>query len=587
MSRRREFIGSLAAAAVCNPSLFARAHVVDEINATRPVIQGANVAATVHPLASLAAVSMYKLGGNAIDAAAAAALCLGVVDGHNSGIGGGCLILVHLADGTCHAIDGRETAPRLAHKNMYLRSGVADVQLSQDGPLACGVPGQIAALKSVHSRFGALPWQDLFEPAIRAAHDGIAMSSAVALSIKNEEQVLRNFKSSTDVLFKAGGMPYSTGDHWVQRDLSRTLENIAKHGEGWFYQGEFADRCSRHIQEHGGVLDAYDFRNYQAKDRQVLQTEYRGHRVLGFPPPSSGGLHILQMLQILGRFSMKQVSESGRTTRFYHILAEAMKLAFADRAYYLGDSDFVDVPEFLSSQEYTNDLAKKIDLTKATNVAGHLPSQGATLDDEKKHTTHLSTADRHGNWVALTATVNTSWGNKMIVPGFGVMLNNEMDDFSVSPGVPNAFGLIGSEANSVEPGKRPLSSMSPSIVLDSKWEPILACGAAGGPRIINATLQTIVRCLDYGMNIGDAIRESRIHHQWQPNSLYCESSLGDAYNPNLLNDALVDQLRDLGHNVKVSGSLAVAQGVQRVKGTGIIEAACDPRSGGRAAMMES
>lgn len=587
MSRRREFIGSLAAVAMCNPTLFTRAHAADEISATRPVIQGANVAATVHPLASLAAVSMYKRGGNAIDAAAAAALCLGVVDGHNSGIGGGCLILVRLGDGTCYAIDGRETAPRLAHKNMYLRSGVADVKLSQDGPLACGAPGQIAALKSVHSRFGALPWQDLFEPAIRAAHDGIAMPSSVAVSIKNEEQALRSFKSSTDVLFKAGGTPYIAGEHWVQRDLARTLENIAKHGEKWFYQGEFADRCSQYIKEQGGVLDADDFRNYHAKDRQVLQTEYRGHKVLGFPPPSSGGLHILQMLQMLGRFSMKEVSDSGRTASFYHLLAEAMKLAFADRAYYLGDSDFVDVPEFLSSQEYTSDLAKKIDLTKAADVAGHLPSQGATLDDEKKHTTHLSTADRHGNWVALTATVNTSWGNKMIVPGFGVMLNNEMDDFSVSPGVPNAFGLIGSQANSVEPGKRPLSSMSPSIVLDSKGEPILACGAAGGPRIINATLQTIVRCLDYGMNIGDAIRESRIHHQWQPNTLYCEGSLGGDYNAKILNDALIAQLRDLGHNVKVSGSLAVAQGVQRVKSTGIVEAACDPRSGGRAAMMEN
>lgn len=587
MSRRREFIGSLAAAAVCNPSLFACAHVLDEISATRPVIQGANVAATVHPLASLAAVSMYKLGGNAIDAAAAAALCLGVVDGHNSGIGGGCLILVRLADGTCYAIDGRETAPRLAHKNMYLRSGVADVKLSQDGPLACGVPGQIAALKSVHSRFGALPWQDLFDPAIRAAHDGIAMSSAVAASIKSEEQVLRNFKSSTDVLFQRGGTPYSAGDHWVQRDLARTLENVAKHGEEWFYQGEFADRCSRHIKEQGGVLDADDFKNYHAKDRQVLKTEYRGYKVLGFPPPSSGGLHILQMLQMLGRFSMKEISESGRTARFYHLLTEAMKLAFADRAYYLGDSDFVDVPDFLTTQEYTNDLASKIDLTKATQVAGHLPSRATSLDDEKKHTTHLSTADRHGNWVALTATVNTSWGNKMIVPGFGVMLNNEMDDFSVSPGVPNAFGLIGSEANSVEPGKRPLSSMSPSIVLDSKGAPILACGAAGGPRIINATLQTIVRCLDYEMKISDAIRESRIHHQWQPDTLYCEGSLGGAYDAKLLNDGLIEQLRVLGHKVKVSGSLAVAQGVQRVKGTDIIEAACDPRSGGRAAMMEN
>lgn len=587
MTRRREFIGGIVAAAACAPSLMNRVRADEVISMTKPVIQGRSVAATVHPLASLAAVSMYKQGGNAIDAAAAAALCLGVVDGHNSGIGGGCLILVRLADGSSYAIDGRETAPRLAHKNMYLRDGVGDVKLSQDGPLACGVPGQIAALKSVHSRFGALPWQDLFEPAIRAARDGIAMSSAVAASVKSEEQVLRNFKSSADVLFKADGTPYGAGDHWAQRDLARTLDNIAKNGDGWFYQGEFADRCSRFIKEHGGVLEAQDFRDYRAMDRPVLTTEYRGNKVLGFPPPSSGGLHILQMLQMLGRFSMKEVCESGRSARFYHLLTEAMKLAFADRAYYLGDSDFVDVPDFLSSQQYTDELAGRIDLNKATHVAGHLSSQGTALDDEKKHTTHLSTADRHGNWVALTATVNTSWGNKMIVPGMGVMLNNEMDDFSVSPGVPNAFGLIGSEANSVEPGKRPLSSMSPSIVLDSAGDPILACGAAGGPRIINATLQTIVKCLDYGLGVGDAIRESRIHHQWQPNTLFCEGSLGGTYNAKLLNDDLTKQLQELGHNVKISGSLAVAQGVQRVKGTEEFEAACDPRSGGRAAALES
>ncbi|MFN7290963.1 MAG: gamma-glutamyltransferase, partial [Pirellula sp.] len=553
MTKRREFLSSLAAVAACGPTLMNRARADEVNNMTKPVIRGRSVAATVHPLASLAAASMFKLGGNAVDAAAAAALCLGVVDGHNSGIGGGCLILIRLADGSTHAIDGRETAPRLAHKNMYLRNGVGDVKLSQDGPLACGVPGQIAALKSAHSRFGKLPWQDLFEPAIRAAHDGIAMSSAVAASIKNEEQVLRGFASSSAVLFKADGAPYVADDHWVQKDLAETLKNIANKGDVWFYQGEFADRCSRFIKEQGGILESKDFSDYRAKDRPVLKSEYRGNQVLGFPPPSSGGLHILQMLQMLGCFSMKEVSESGRTARFYHLLAEAMKLAFADRAFYLGDSDFVEVPSFLASIEYTNELARKIDLSKATKVAGHISSQGASLDDEKKHTTHLSTADSQGNWVALTATVNTSWGNKMVVPGTGVMMNNEMDDFSVSPGVPNAFGLIGSEANSVEPGKRPLSSMSPSIVLDSGGIPVLACGAAGGPRIINATLQTIVRCLDYGMSVGDAIAESRVHHQWQPDTLFCEGSLVGSYQANLVNEQLIGELKKRGHNVKVSG----------------------------------
>lgn len=591
LTNRRLFLGGLATGAACLPSFWDRARAEDVNSLTKPVVRGGSVAATVHPIASLAATSMFRKGGNAVDAAVAAALCLGVVDGHNSGIGGGCLILIRLANGTTCAIDGRETAPRRAHKNMYVRDGVGDVKLSQDGPLACGVPGQIAALSSAHSRFGKLPWQDLFEPAIRAARDGIAVSGAVASSIKNEEKVLKNFPSSMAVLFKGNGNPYSAGEHWVQKDLAGTLERLAENGPEWFYKGEFADRCARFLQEHGGVLESSDFASYQAKDRPILRTEYRGHQVLGFPTPSSGGLHILQMLQMLGRFSMRDVSESGRTVGFYHLLAEAMKLAFADRAYYLGDSDFVNVPTFLSSLDYTNELASKIDLSQSTKVAGHLPSQGTALDDNKKHTTHLSTADSQGNWVALTATVNTSWGNKMVVPGTGVMLNNEMDDFSISPGVPNAFGLIGSEANSIEPGKRPLSSMSPSIVLDTMGIPILSCGAAGGPRIINATLQTIVRCIDYGMSIGDSIRESRVHHQWQPDTLYCEGSLGGPYQAKATNEPLIGELKKLGHNVKLSGSLAVAQGVQRIpvpdsKDSAMLEAACDPRAGGRAAGME-
>jgi gamma-glutamyltranspeptidase/glutathione hydrolase len=531
-------------------------------------------------------MKMIEQGGNAVDAAVAAALCLGVVDGHNSGIGGGCLILIRLADGTTHAIDGRETAPRLAHRDMYLRNGVGDVQLSQDGPLACGVPGQIAALYSMHSRFGKLPWSDLFEPAIRSAIDGVPVSNGVAASIKNELRVLSRFSSSAAVLLNADGTGIDAGQTLVQQDLGCTLEKIAEQGPGWFYEGEFADKCSRYLRQEGGIIEKSDFSAYKSKDRTVLETSYRGYRVLGFPPPSSGGLHVLQMLQMLSRFTMQDVSVTGRTAGFYHLLAEAMKLAFADRAYYLGDSDFVDIPSFLGSTTYTDELAAKIDLRHASIVPGHLPSQALQLDDEKKHTTHLSTADDQGNWVALTATVNTSWGNKMMVPGTGVMLNNQMDDFSISPGVPNAFGLIGSSANAVEPGKRPLSSMSPTIVLNASGAPVLACGAAGGPRIINATLQIVIRCIDYGMNVGDAISESRIHHQWQPDTLMCEASLGTSYRPDLRNEGLIAELKSFGHNIKVSDALGVAQGVQRIDESGTLEAACDVRAGGRAAAVE-
>ena len=586
IDRRTLLSGALASAAYCRSALGGSSAQPIE-GRTAPFISGRSVAATVHPLASLAAVGMIERGGNAIDAATAAALCLGVVDGHNSGIGGGCLILLRLANGETHAIDGRETAPRRAHKDMYLRNGTGNVTLSQDGPLACGVPGQIAALHLTHERFGQLPWQDLFEPAIRAAREGIDMPASVSASIKNELKTLVKFPSSAKVLLQADGKPLETGQRFVQKDLAMTLEKIAIQGVDWFYQGEFADRCSQFLKTQGGIMDDRDFRDYRAKERSVLNTKYRGRTVLGFPPPSSGGMHIAQMLQILSTFSIKEVSESGRTSGFYHLLAEAMKLAFADRAHYLGDSDFVEVPSFLITRDYTDELAKKIDLSKASKVPGHLLTTASGLDDDKKHTTHFSVADRLGNWVSLTATVNTSWGSKIIVPGTGVMLNNEMDDFSISPGVPNAFGLIGSEANAVAPGKRPLSSMSPTIVLDADGSPMLACGAAGGPRIINATLQTIIRCMDYDMPIADALRESRIHHQWQPDSLFCEGSIGGVYRPGQTNDKLLDELKSMGHNVKTSGALAVAQGIKRLGGTNVLEAACDPRAGGRAAGTES
>jgi gamma-glutamyltranspeptidase / glutathione hydrolase len=546
------------------------------------VASGSNVAATVNPVASEAAAKMFSQGGNAIDAAIAAALCLSVVDGHNSGIGGGCFILIRLADGSLQAIDGRETAPALSHKDMFLRNGTADVKLSQDGPLACGVPGFIAALHSAHQRFGKLPWGDLFEPAIRAAAQGHTVTNSTYQSIKNEADVLRRFPASASILLKPDGSFYQVGETLIQSDLAKTLSQIAKKGRDWFYQGEFAERCAKHIREQGGLLSKADFAAYQAKDRKPLRYSYRGHEIIGFPTPSSGGIHIQQMLQMLSRFSLTEIDPKGRSARFYHLLAEAMKLAFADRAFYLGDADYVEVPSFLTDSSYTDELARRIDLNRATDVPGHMPTNANGIDDGKKHTTHMTTADANGNWVALTATVNTGWGNKMIVPGTGVVLNDEMDDFSISPGVPNAFGLIGSHANAVEPGKRPLSSMSPTIVLNESGEPVLTCGAAGGPRIINATLQVVIRSLDFQMSIGDALAESRVHHQWQPNILSCEGGLGGPFQRTAPDNSLIKELQAMGHQAKPHASIAIAQGIQRAKDSKSLIAACDPRSEGRA-----
>lgn len=588
MITRRHLLGQMAAGAVIAPAWSFGQEQRGATDSLQRVAEGSHVAATVHPIASQGSIEMLRKGGNAIDAAVAAAVCLSVVDGHNSGIGGGCLMLVRMADGSVHAIDGREKAPASATRDMFLRNGLADVKLSQDGPLACGVPGMIAALHSAHSRFGKLPWGDLFEPAIRAARDGHPMSRSTAASIKNEENVLKRFAASREVLFKSDGSNYAIGEKWVQSDLAKTLELIAKKGVEYFYHGEFASRCAKHLFEQGGALTEQDFASYRAIDRVPLKATYRGYTVLGFPPPSSGGLHIQQMLQMLSHFPVQKLSQEDGGLPFYHVLAESMKLAFADRAFYLGDSDFVEIPAFLTEGLYTDELAKRIQLDRASYVAGHLPSKSKEADDGKKHTTHMTIADASGNWVAMTATVNTGWGNKMIVPGTGVVLNDEMDDFSISPGVPNAFGLIGSAANAIEPGKRPLSSMSPTMVLDAMGRPRLTCGAAGGPRIINATLQNVVRVLDLGMDIGEAIASSRLHHQWQPDVLSCEASLGSLYKREANGEnPILDALKKLGHDVKISGSIAVAQGIECLPSTesGRFKwrGACDPRADGRVA----
>ena len=542
------------------------------------VATGANVAATVHPLASQAALNAFRQGGNAIDAAVAAALCLGVVDGHNSGIGGGCLMLIRTQAGAVHAIDGRETAPAAASANMYVRNGKAVPELSQTGALACGVPSQVAALKLAHDKLGTLKWSTLFEPAIDAAENGYAIGSATHNAIAGEQSDLAKFDASRTVLLKQDGSVPKVGEILRQPDLALTLRQIAKHGSVWFYKGEFAKLAVEYLDKHAGLISLADFENYKAIERSCIKTIYRDYQVIGFPTPSSGGIHIAQMLNMLSRFDVANIYAKSKG-EFFHLLAECMKRAFADRAHWLGDSDFVDVPKFLVDPEYAAKLASDIQLDKASTSITH---GNVVNDDSKKHTTHLTTADALGNWVALTSTVNTTWGCKVMIPGTGVMLNNQMDDFSISPGVPNAFGLIGSEANAIAPNKRPLSSMSPTIVLSKDGTPVLTCGAAGGPKIINATLQNIVRCIDLGQSIDQSIASARIHQQWRPDVVYHEPNLGGVRQPlksqNPSSTEVSSYLERLGHPLKISNSLAIAQGIQQTE-HGLL-AASDPRTDG-------
>lgn len=510
-------------------------------------------AATVQPVATDAAIAAIKKGGNAIDGAIAAALTLGVVDGHNSGIGGGCFMLIRLANGRFVALDGREVAPAKATRDMFLRDGKADPSLSQSGPLAVGVPGSLAAYDYAARNFGKRPLKEHLENAAKIAAEGFSLDATYAGRLTGSARELKQFGGA---FLKPNGSLYQCGEIMKQPDLARSYRAIAEQGIKWFYGGEFAERAAT----IGGLLTAEDFKDYELKLRKPIRSTYRGYEIVGFPPPSSGGVHVAQILNILE--SRPREREIGAA--FIHRASEAMKLAFADRAYWLGDPDFTKVPERLTSKSYARELAGRISARHASTVATHGDP------GERKHTTHFSVADGEGNWVACTATVNTSFGCKVVVPGTGIVLNNQMDDFAIQPGVANYFGLIGAEANAVAPRKRPLSSMSPTMVLKA-GKPILAVGAAGGPTIISQTLLTIVYTLDFGMPLEEAMAATRFHHQWRPDELRIEKKAGAD---------VIEALEKLGHKVSPVASLGAAQAVGW-NGTAL-KAVCDPRGEGKA-----
>ncbi len=526
--------------------------------------------ATVHAKASEIGVEMMKRGGNAVDGAVAAGLMLGVVDGHNSGIGGGCFLVIRLANGAFVAIDGRETAPALAARDMYMRDGKAQTGLSQSGALAIGVPGALAAYAHAVKHYGKLPLEKHLEAAAETAERGFRIDRNYAQQVAATARELGKFPAAREIFFKGAGQPLQAGDLLKQPDLARTYRGVAQHGTDWFYGGPFARATEDWMKDNGGLLRIADFEGYEAKERAPVISTYRGYQIAGFPPPSSGGVHVAQILNILESFDLKAMGAG--SAEFVHVVAEAMKLAFADRAYWLGDPEFAPVPRGLITREYAAELAKRIRKDKATPVPGHGTPPAAETDLFKKHTTHFSAADAQGNWVACTATINTSFGSKVVIPRTGVMMNNEMDDFSIQPGVTNYFGLVGAEANAVAPGKRPLSSMSPTIVLKD-GEPVLALGASGGPTIISQTLLTIIFVIDFGMPIDEALAQSRFHHQWRPDELRIEQRAGAE---------LIEALEKRGHQMRVVNTIGVTQVVGRERGGKRLVGAHDPRRDGAA-----
>ncbi|MGZ4971643.1 MAG: gamma-glutamyltransferase [Limisphaerales bacterium] len=528
------------------------------------------IVASVNDVATRAGVDAMKRGGNAVDAAVATALTLGVVDGFNSGIGGGCFMLIRRSNGKILAIDGREMAPSAATRDMFVRKGKGDTELSQTGPLASGVPGALAAYDLALRKAGKLSLRDHLLQAAQIAEDGFRIDRGYASTLQHTSNELVRFDGSRAVFFKPDGTIYAKGDLFRQPDLANTYRQVATHGLKWFYGGPFAQATEAWMKRNGGILTVRDLSNYKAILREPISTTYRGYEVVSFPPPSSGGVHLLEMLNILETKNVKALGSE--TVDSLHLIAESMKLAFADRAYWLGDPDFAKVPRGLIAKDYAHKLAAKIDMQHAINVAGHSTPEDASENVFRKHTTHFSTADRDGNWVACTATVNTSFGSKVVIPGTGVVLNNEMDDFSVQPGVANFFGLVGNEANAVAPGKRPLSSMTPTIVLKD-GQPMMSVGAAGGPTIISQTLLNIVNVLDFGMPLDKALAASRIHNQWSPDELRVEKSLSTI---------AVDGLEERGHKVKVVSGLGVSQAVMRATDGKTFVGAADPRAGGTA-----
>jgi gamma-glutamyltranspeptidase / glutathione hydrolase len=538
------------------------AAVAKEAEASRGMI------ASGHPAATEAGLRVLRQGGNAIDAAVAVAFTLGVVDGANSGIGGGCLILIRRADGTLVAIDGREKAPRAATPDMFVRHGRADAQLSQTGPLASAVPGALAAYEFAVQHYGKRTLGELALPAAQIAEQGFILDSGYAKTLKSVAGDLRRFASSRAVFFWKG-KPLTRGDILKQADLAATYRSIAAQGSDWFYRGPFAQAVEQWMKQNGGSLTAQDFAGYQVSLREPICSNYRGYTIVGFPPPSSGGIHVAQMLNILEHFNLAGLDETERL----HLTAEAMKLAFADRACWLGDPDFVEVPRGLTDTNYAAALAGRIDSKRANPVAGHGTPPAWETDVFKKHTTHFSVADEEGNWVACTATINTSFGSKVVIPGTGVVLNDEMDDFSIQPGVRNYFGLIGANANAAAPGKRPLSSMSPTLVLKD-GRPVVALGAAGGPKIISQVVLELVALLDLGLSPGEALARPRIHHQWSPDELVIEKAL-----PGRVHAGLSRR----GHKLRKLPSIGVSQIVTRSPDGRSFVGAADPRAGGNAA----
>jgi gamma-glutamyltranspeptidase/glutathione hydrolase len=532
-----------------------------------PVFAPNGMVATQEARATRIGVEVLEDGGNAVDAAVAVGFALAVTLPRAGNLGGGGFMLIHDANtGQTQALDYREMAPAASTRNMFLdQNGAVDKNKSRFSRYAAGVPGTVAGMVLALERFGTLSLERVIAPAIRLAEEGIEVSYGLAQSLEAGKERLMNNEAAARIFFHPDGTPYRAGDRLVQSDLAWSLKQIAAEGAGAFYRGAIAQRIVEDMRKNDGPITAADLAGYRPVLRAPVAGSYRGYEIRSMPPPSSGGVHLVQILNILEGFPIAFLGQNSADT--IHLMAEAMKLAYADRSKHLGDPDYWKVPvEGLTSKRYATDLRRGIRLDRARPSSAI--GAGNPLPYESNETTHFSVMDRAGNAVSNTYTINFSYGSGIVAERTGILLNNEMDDFSAKTGVPNAYGLIGGEANAIEAGKRPLSSMTPTIVLKD-GKPLLATGSPGGSRIITTTLQLILNVIDHEMNIAAATAAPRVHHQWLPDELRVESGLSV--------DTL-DLLIARGHKIVEKNAMGSTQSVMRTEG-GFFGAA-DPRRPG-------
>ncbi len=560
-------IGTPAFAAEAPAEAVGARAVFDYGTIHHPVLAKGGMVSSQDRLSSRVGADILERGGNAVDAAVAVGFALAVTHPQAGNLGGGGFMLIHLEDGNeTLAIDFREMAPALANRDMYLdKSGNVDNKKAQYSRASAGVPGTVMGLLDALETYGTMTRRQVMGPAIRLASEGFTVSPALAQSLASAQEEFSADESS--IAYFSG---IKAGNRWVQADLAKTLRRIMRRGADGFYTGETARLIVDEMGEGGGLISLEDLQNYETLTREPVRGTYRGYEIAAMSPPSSGGVHIVQMLNILEGYDLQ--ADGHNSAAYLHKLIESMRRAYADRSKYLGDPDFVDVPVLeLTDKAYAARLRGGINLDRASTSAEVLP--GSALVLEPVNTTHYSVMDKYGNAVSLTYTLNFSYGSGYSVDGAGFLLNNEMDDFSSKPGAPNGYGLIGGEANKIEPRKRPLSSMTPMLVMKD-GEVVLATGSPGGSTIITAVLQVALNVMEWEMNLAEATHRGRIHHQWLPDSVAVEP---------VISLDTINALKAMGHNFTAMPNGGVARTVLgRVNSAGhmkdgYIGGAADPR----------